>query len=270
MKRKLLLLGGSGLVGRALSAALEADYQIVPTGGNRRPKNGYLLRAEEPDRLLEVLEREAPAVVVSSIRGDFQAQIAFHRALADWMAGRDGRLLYISTANVFDGDLSRPWTEADPPAAASDYGRFKGACETMLRERLGERLAVFRLATVWDSNCPRVRQLEERSRRGEPHPTCPGCMVNVTLAEQIGAYAEYVLRRDLHGVFHVGTTDMVEYPAFEKMVCEVLGVPPPEFVGEAAGRTAFQAVLPTRREIPDALQLTVAQAAAALGRRRLP
>lgn len=268
MKRKLLLLGGSGLVGRAVAAALGEDYQIVPAAASRRPENGYLLRAEEPDRLLEALEREAPSAVVSAIRGDFQAQTAFHRALADWMAGREARLLYMSTANVFDGDLSRPRTEADPPAPASDYGRFKASCEAMLREQLGDRLAVFRLATVWDSDCPRVRQLAEHSRTGQPHPTYPGCMVNITLAEQVGAYASYVLRRSLHGVFHVGTTDTVEYPAFEKMVCEALGIRPPEFVGESPETRTFQAVLPARREIPGALQLTVAQAAEVLRQSR--
>lgn len=262
MENKVLLLGGSGLVGRTIAAALQEACQVIPTAGHCELENGYRLRAEEPERLLEILEQENPELVISSIRGNYQAQLSFHRKLADWLAGKGKRLLYISTANVFDGDLSRPWTEDDPPVPESEYGVFKRDCEAMLCEALGDRLIIFRLGTVWDFDCPRVRQLEEHSRSGEPHHTYSGDMVNISYTGQIGAYARYVLGHDLHGVFHVGTTDMADYFEFEKMVCEALEIQPPEFEAEKADPTAFQAILPARKEIPDELQMTIEQVVA--------
>ena len=218
MKKRALLLGATGLVGRAAAGRLGEDYQIIPAAGRCAPENGYCLPVEAPEALKEVLLREDPDVVISSVRGDYPAQITFHRALAEWLAGKDKRLLYMSTANVFDGRLTQPWTEADPPAPASDYGVFKRDCEAMLGRLLGEQLTVFRLAAVWSPGCPRVRQLRHSSESGEPHPTYPGYTINVTLADQIGDYARYVLSRKLHGIFHVGTTDTVNYAAFEEMV----------------------------------------------------
>ena len=132
MKKRALLLGATGLVGRAAAGRLEEDYQIIPAAGRCAPENGYCLPVEAPEALKEVLLREDPDVVISSVRGDYPAQITFHRALAEWLAGKDKRLLYMSTANVFDGRLTQPWTEADPPAPASDYGVFKRDCEAML------------------------------------------------------------------------------------------------------------------------------------------
>lgn len=105
---KILLLGSSGLVGRAMKKALEEDYQVIPAAGHSEPEGGYCLPAEKPEKLLEALEREDPEIVISTIRGDYQAQMGYHEALADWLAGKGKRLLYVSTANVFDGDLSRP------------------------------------------------------------------------------------------------------------------------------------------------------------------
>ena len=259
MKKKVLLLGANGLVGRAAAAALREAYQVIPAAGHSAPAGGYCLPVEEPERLTEVLEREAPEIVISSIRGDFGRQMAFHEALAEWMAGHEARLLYMSTANVFDGDLSRPWTETDTPRPGSDYGVFKRDCEMMLEERLGERLIVFRLASVWAPDCPRIQLLEEHSQSGERHHTWRGDAVNVTLARQIGDYARYVLEHDLRGIFHVGTTDTVDYFAFEKMLCEALGIQEPVFEIEETGREAYQAVLPGRKEIPDALQMMTAQ-----------
>lgn len=257
---KILLLGGSGLVGRTMAKALEETYQIIPAAGHHAPEGGYCLPAEEPERLAEVLRREDPEIVISAIRGDFQAQMGFHETLADWLAGRRKRLLYVSTANVFDGDMSRPWTETDLPKAQSEYGVFKRECEDMLRKWLGERLIIFRLATVWGPDCPRIKLLKRHSRSGERHHSWQGSVVNVTLAKQVGDYAGYTLGNGLHGIFHVGTTDLVDYYGFERMVCERLGIGPLEFEVETAERQVYQAVLPARREIPGELQMTVAQA----------
>lgn len=264
MKRKVLLLGATGLVGRAVAGGLGDGYEIVPAAGRHTPENGYRLAAEEPDALTEILARENPDIVISSIRGDYPAQTAFHRALAGWMSGKEKRLVYMSTVNVFDGCLSQPWTEDAPPAPASDYGVFKRDCEAMLERLLGDQLTVFRLAAVWSAGCPRVRRLRRSSESGEPHPTYPGYTINVTLAGQIGAYAKYALDRELHGIFHVGTTDMVNYSAFERMVCQALDIPLPVFEPEPAEEEAFFAALPAREEIPRGLQMTVSDVLAAL------
>ena len=259
MEKKVLLLGGTGLVGRAIWKALREDYRVIPVAGHQKPKDGYCLPAEKPERLLEILRQEKPEIVISTIRGDYRAQMTFHETLADWMAGDEKRLMYLSTANVFDGDLSQPWTEEDMPRPESDYGVFKRDCEEMLREKLGAQLIIFRLAAVWASDCPRIQLLADHARNGKPHHTWMGDKVNVTLAKQIGNYAKYVLKHDLRGIFHVGTTDTVDYLAFEKMVCEALCIKEPLFEIEETGMEAYQAILPGRREIPDTLQLTVAQ-----------
>lgn len=259
MEKKVLLLGSTGLVGRAIQKALEGDYQIIPAAGHRKPEDGYCLPAQEPERLLEILRQEKPEIVISTIRGEYQAQMAFHETLADWMAGEEKRLLYLSTANVFDGDFSRPWTETDTPRPESDYGIFKRDCEEILRKKLGTQLIIFRLSTVWAPDCPRIRLLADHAQSGKPHHTWMGDQVNITLARQIGDYAKYVLKHDLRGIFHVGTTDTVDYFTFEKTVCEALGIGEPTFEIEETGMEAYQAVLPGRREIPDALQMTVTQ-----------
>lgn len=259
MKEKVLLLGANGLVGQAIASALGEAYQIIPAAGHGTPAGGYCLPAEAPEKLAEVLEREAPETVISSIRGDFGQQMTFHKALAERLAGSRTRLLYISTANVFDGGLSRPWTEADPPRPESDYGIFKRDCEAMLEAKLRERLMIFRLPSVWAPDCPRIRLLAAHSRNGELHHTIQGNTVNVVLARQIGDYAKYVLEHDLRGIFHVGTRDTVDYYTFEKRICEVLGIREPVFEIEETGMEAYQAVLPGRKELPETLQMTVEQ-----------
>jgi len=257
---KILLLGGTGLIGVSLRQALQDEYQTVITAGHHEAEGVLRLMAEEPERLTSILDRENPDIVISSIRGEFRTQLRFHESLADWLAGKGKRLLFLSTVNVFDGDLSRPWTETDPPVPASDYGVYKRDCEAMLQAKLPGQLIIFRPATVWAPECPRVSRLAECSRTGKPVHSYQGYRVNISLAKQLGRYAEYVLKHDLTGIFHVGTTDMVDYFEFEKMVCRELGIRLPEFEVETMESGVFQAALPARGDIPESLQITVKQA----------
>lgn len=257
MKKKVLLIGGNSLVGQAIAAGLGDSYQIISTAGHHAPENGHQLMIEEPDKLVKILADENPEIVISSIRGNYPSQMRFHQTLADWLARERKRFLYISTANVFDGNLSRPWTEHDQPMPESDYGIFKRDCEAMLESILADQLIIFRLAAVWSADCPRVQQLKLHRQNKEPYFTYPDYIINVTPAKQIGNYAKYVLDNNLHGIFHVGTTDTISYFTFEKMVCEALNIQLPQFIAETDGKESYFAVLPTRTEIPDDLQMTV-------------
>ncbi len=257
MRKKVLLIGGNSLVGKSIVPGLGDNYQMIPTAGHYVPENGYQLRIEEPNKLVEILALENPEIVISSIRGNYQSQMSFHKTLAEWVAVEKKRLLYISTANVFDDNLSRPWTEHDLPMPQSDYGSFKRDCESMLEKILENRLIIFRLAAVWSNDCPRVQQLKLYSRNKEPYRTYPNYRINVTHAKQIGNYAKYVFDNNLHGIFHVGTRDTVNYCSFEKMVCETLQIDMPQFLAEPEDEEACFAIISARKEIPDDLQMTV-------------
>jgi dTDP-4-dehydrorhamnose reductase len=67
-------------------------------------------------------------------------------ALARAAAAAGARLIHVSTDYVFDGTKPGPYSEDDPVAPASVYGRSKEAGERAVREALG---AHFILRTSW-------------------------------------------------------------------------------------------------------------------------
>lgn len=262
--KKILMFGGTGLVGTAVCQALLANdpagWQVVATAAHQKPSSGWQLTAQQTERLLMILKRENPDIVISSMRGDFSNQMQFHGVLADWLSKTGKKLIFFSTANVFDGDLSRPHWETDRPVPASAYGIYKRDCETMLQAKLPGQLAILRLSAVWGPECSRLDRLLTAGRTGEPVPTHHGIQVNISTTEQIGAFTNYVLEQELTGIFHVGTSDMIDYWEFERRVCETARIPVPAFAPETHPSPSFQAVLPSRSEIPDSLTRTVAQA----------
>jgi len=255
--KKVLILGGNGLVGSEIVKGLNGEYEVVSTAGHHEIEGGYTLLAGEDDKLMRILVKEKPDVIVSSIVGAFDTLLSFHRVLGNWCSQYGKRLIYISTTNVFDGDLSAPVDENTTPVPESDYGKHKLECENMLVDVLGNNLAIMRLNSVWTPGCKRVVRLMQSSENGIEIETFPGDMITVTLGTQIGEYAKYIIDGNLSGVFHVGSEDMVDYHQFELMVCDRLHIRTPLFKVIEVERPAYQAFLPTIRDIPQSMRRTV-------------
>lgn len=149
---KILILGASGYAGACIKKVLEKRYDLV-LGTYRTWKEEYrnapsMLQAELGDspRLRKLLSSRRPDVVISCVTGDFSQQMEAHRLIAEYLAAQgEGKLIYLSSANVFDGALEGPHFEQDAPKADSPYGKFKIDCETCIRDRLGERGVIMRI-----------------------------------------------------------------------------------------------------------------------------
>lgn len=259
---KALVLGGTGLAGSAIVKALQAEGHTV--SGTCRTPGGHdsspaVLRFNlgEPQFIVPLLEQVCPDVVVSCLRGDFTRQMEAHRLLADFLCQHHGRLVYLSTANVFDGDLSQPHYEGDALCSDTAYGQFKIACERLLQARLGDRCVILRPPEVWGRSCPRLHTLLEHTQAGNSIQTYENLSVNYTTDAQIAWWVSFILEHDLRGVFHVGTRDVSDYTAFLNQLVGRLGLPCPVYNVERNDTPAYQAVLPGRTEIPEELQMSV-------------
>ena len=258
----VLVLGGSGLAGSAMMKALQAAGHSV-SGTCRTPRedggtpNLLHFDLDEPQSIVPLLENTRPDAVISCLRGDFTRQLETHRLLADFLHQHSGKLIYLSTANVFDGDLSRPHYEGDALCSDSAYGQFKIACEQLLQARLGKNCVILRPPEIWGRDCPRLRTLVKSIHEGTPLQTYENLSVNYTMDTQIARWTVYILEHDLRGVFHVGTQDISDYTAFLDRLSAQLGLPRPIYTVTQNKTPAYQAVLPGRSEIPKELWLSV-------------
>ena len=66
--KKVLLLGGTGLVGQAIYQSLKDTYQVVVTAGHQKVEGGWQLKVEEPARLCFILDKENPDIVIDTTK----------------------------------------------------------------------------------------------------------------------------------------------------------------------------------------------------------
>lgn len=270
---KVIVLGASGYVGRAIVRQLENDHEVYGTYHTQAKRYGDQSRMfqydlGDPSALKSLLDRVQPRMAISSLVGDFQLQLAAHRDIAEYLLeNKSGKIIYISTANVFDAVKEQPHYEWDPTGAETDYGKFKIECERMLQDKLGDRCIIVRIPQVWGKNCPRILKLVEDVQNDTPVLTYPNVYINFTTNIQIAEWIAYIMKENLGGIFHIGTGDTCDYMRFQSALLNTLCLKKePKFEQETVPRKCFQAVLPGREEIPENLQMKVADVLAYLGK----
>jgi len=250
--RTVLILGASGTIGSAIFRRLSQEKTLRVAGtcfSARQKESPDLIRFSLEADILPLLRQVRPDVIVSALRGDFGKQLAVHEAAANYVFAHSGKMIFLSTVNVFDGSLEKPHYESDARIAHSDYGRFKLQCEDLLWDRLGRQAAVLRLPFVWGKNSPRMEAVRAGCSAGELEVYDIQC--NHAADLQIAELVEWIIREDKSGTFHVGTSDIVGYEPFMERLIAAMGEKKPRFVrGEAAG---VMAVLNSRTDIPHKL-----------------
>lgn len=155
-KMKVLVTGSAGMLGSAVIDRLRADgCEIVATGKSVRGEavlpmdiqDWRSVRAtfgeHKPDLVLH-LAAETNVDLCEQEPDHAYACNAFGTENIVRACGEQGAVMaYVSTANVFDGEKSEPYTEYDTPGSVNVYGRSKYAGECIVEQSL-DRYFIFR------------------------------------------------------------------------------------------------------------------------------
>lgn len=258
---RILILGASGYIGNAIKQSLANMYEVYGTyrtGGKSDDSSMYLYEVGNEELLRDILVEVEPDIVISCLRGDFGKQLKAHEFVAKYLQEKNkGQMIFLSSANVFDGDLEQPHFEEDIPEAESEYGKYKIECEKMLQSILGSRVIIIRIPEVWGRNCPRIKRLHCCIKEKIEMDTYENLYVNYTTDRQISEWILYIIKHELKGIFHVGTEDMYEYVKFQRELIKQFNLKEPIFKINREEEKSYFAVLSERDEIPKEIRLRV-------------
>ncbi|MDR7237698.1 sugar nucleotide-binding protein [Neobacillus drentensis] len=224
---RVLILGASGLVGIALLNEFKDGFDLYGTYSTSLislpDEKQFQLEIQQIDKLKEIIRSIKPDIVISCLRGDFDPQLKFHKELALELQHTSSRVYYFSTTNVFDGDFSRPHTETDLPIAESDYGKFKIACENILKEILNERVMIIRIPAIWGKNSPRLNLIKESIEDNKVMDVYSNLVCNNLLDVQLAKQLRFIIKNQLKGIIHLGTKDVTTQGQFFEQLINKLG-----------------------------------------------
>lgn len=260
-KHKILILGASGYMGYAIYKELAPYFKTF--GTYRTPKKEWETNAQffhyniEEDDVYEILEATKPSIIISALRGDFHAQTIAHQHIGEYALEFGSKIIFLSSANAFDAYSKYPSYELDKTLSHSIYGHFKIKIENMLLRLPKRQVAILRMPMVFGNNCPRIKEMKQLISENEAIEIFPNLIMNVTLDKKVTQQIHYIINRNKHGIFHLGSTDLVHHDEFIKNILGFLTSKKARIKHVyTTNEDRYLAVLPKFNTLPKHLQFT--------------
>lgn len=240
-RRRLLVIGASGFVGRYLLAAAEArGYAALGTqaASNRPGLAQFDLRTDRvADLLGDKLEAgvdSAWAAICGGIgnvaacgrdpEGTRQINVMHTTRLIDDLTMAGWRVVYFSTSAVFDG-RAELYDESQTPAPLHEYGRQKAAVEEYVLSRHPTSV-VARLSKAVSTD-PTERQLFVEwvtAVRGQQPIACvAGESFSPTATDDIARAVLALVEGDCRGLYHVANQESFPRDRLARLFLETWG-----------------------------------------------
>jgi dTDP-4-dehydrorhamnose reductase len=260
-KHRILILGVSGFLGSAIYKELCPYYSTfgtyrTPLFSFENNKQFYHYDFEEDD-IFEILNIVKPTLIISALRGDFSAQLTAHKHLFEYITmQKNCKMIFLSSANVFDAYSKFPSYENDTTLSNSIYGHFKIRLEQLFLKLPSRKIAILRLPMVFGAQSPRVNELKLHLELDAPIELFPNLIMNVISDKKVTKQLHYIINRNKHGIFHLGSKDLVHHDDFIKDLVSKIGAKTPKFkLVYTTNDDRYLAVLPKENKLPKHLQM---------------
>jgi len=230
-----LVVGGDGLIGRALVRRLEADGRAVLATTRRRgcagPQRPHLELAQDPSawsppQPVSVAFLLAASANQLSCCADPDASrrinVDHTVALARRLVSLGAFIVFTSTNLVFDGEEPRYRTCA-VPHPTSEYGRQKAEAERALLA-LGPDVAVVRLTKVLAAEMPLIGRWIETLKSGRPVEAFSDLICAPMPVDFVAEALARIGAARKGGLYHLSGADEVSYADLARCLARRLGV----------------------------------------------
>lgn len=221
--KRVLILGASGFIGNTLYKELNSYYDTFGTYFTKKGfgNNHHFFHFDMEEGGLEIIIKEVkPKLIISALRGPFEALIETHQFLINLIDRSNCRLIFLSSANVFDTFEHFPSYEYDKTLSESIYGRFKIKIENDLLRLSPSKFVLARLPMVFGNQSPRIQEIDQAINQNQPIEVFPNTIINVNNDIKLSQQIHYIINQQLTGVFHLGSTDLIHHFDFIKLLIQ--------------------------------------------------
>ena len=265
MGNRILILGASGFIGNAIYKELTSYFDVYGTyhtANKALDYNNVMFKFDvEKDNINDTLNKVNPNYIISSLRGPFKDQLRVHQETLNYtLSAVNCKIIYLSTVNVFDGKGKFPSYENDSLLADSQYGKYKVRQEKAINKLPNSKFTILRLPLVLGVNSPRIIQLKEASKNKTDFEVYPNLIISVTTANKIAQQVHYIINKNLNGIFHLSSNNMIHHLELFEELSKKLELN--HFVFKniyTSNKDRYLAILAKHNKLPKNYQINISQ-----------
>ena len=189
-KHRILILGASGFLGHSIYKELSPYYKTFGTyyteNNNFKSNKHFYKYSLESDDIVSLIEFIKPSLIISAIKGPFPEQVSAHRYIYEHLKFQSKiKILFLSSANVFDAYTKYPSYENDTRLSNSIYGHLKIRIEHQIQKLPKRQWAILRLPMVFGLKSHRVQEIKQLHQLEVPVELFPNLVINVCSADRM-------------------------------------------------------------------------------------
>lgn len=223
---RVLIFGGSSSIGTAIFKELNPFYDLHATYYKqiRFSSNKRYLYYDLKDDPVFILNKLNPDIIISGLKGNFNLQVKYYDKIIKYCEAFNSKLMFISSSSVFDSFVNFPSYEEDKTFSQSIYGRFNIHIENKLFRMKSSNWTINRSAMIFSSKSKRIDQIKESIINLSPIEIFPNLIININSENLLAKHLHYMISRNLNGIFHHGSKDLINHEELIKIIIEKLNL----------------------------------------------
>ena len=232
-KKKIIVTGCNGQLGRAISRELAGDDRYELTGCDVTAD--VKLDITDTDEVMRFVEEISPEAIINCAaytavdRQETDSNLSMKinaigpRNLAIAASRTGAKLMHISTDYVFSGEMSdHPRTEFDPVGPVSVYGRTKLAGEEFVKQ-FADRYFMIRTAWLYGDGHNFARTMLKLAETHDELTVVDDQLGTPTSAKELARCIHALLPTDNYGLFHGTCEGDTNWADFAERVLRLAG-----------------------------------------------
>jgi dTDP-4-dehydrorhamnose reductase len=225
---KILVLGGSGLIGNKIFEKFKNRFDIISTHSNNPPSNNtHSIKISLPDDLLvlkNLIEKEQPDVIINAMaysnldfcedhkKDTFLLHVEMTEKISLICKNICEKTIFISTDYVFDGKQNEKYNEDDEPNPINYYGHTKALAEKIVLKNPNNVVLRTSLIYGYEKRVRFMKYVLDSLKNGNEIFAYNDIFNSATNLDEFVESIEKVIEKNANGIFHTsGSTCVTRY-----------------------------------------------------------
>lgn len=237
---KLLVLGGSGLIGKSLLKLNNEKFNIIATYNKNQINMSKIssVKCSLPtdfNKLENTIIAEKPNVIVNTMgysnidfceinkEDSHQLHVKITEKIAKLATTYNIKTIFLSSDYVFDGKKGN-YNESDLPNPINHYGKTKLEAEKIILKQ--PQNVVLRTSVIydWDFRVRFFKYVIDNLKNQKEIETTYDVFNSVTLVDSLIQSIFLAIKKDVSGLFHVVDSTCVNRFEFAKSIAEIFNL----------------------------------------------